>query len=140
MHTEGNVLFNDTLNTFYLRLYGVRHMVKNHSYMERGNPLPQHGLLFPISRITHTTAFVTPVVGHWLKREIAQWVHHEGSIQRPIAPRANALTTELHLAPFINLLASLSNTSQHTIVVLYISVTVDPSITLPVCRVTARPT
>ena len=22
---EGNVLFNDTLNTFYLRLYGVRH-------------------------------------------------------------------------------------------------------------------
>ena len=27
---EGNVLFNDTLNTFYLRLYGVRHMVKDH--------------------------------------------------------------------------------------------------------------
>ena len=25
---EGNVLFNDTLNTFYLLLYGVRHMVK----------------------------------------------------------------------------------------------------------------
>ena len=22
---EGNVLFNDTLNTFYLRLYGVKH-------------------------------------------------------------------------------------------------------------------
>ena len=28
---ERNVLFNDTLNTFYLRLYGVRHMVKDHS-------------------------------------------------------------------------------------------------------------
>ena len=28
---EGNVLFNDVLNTFYLRLYGVRHMVKDHS-------------------------------------------------------------------------------------------------------------
>ena len=28
---EGNVLFNDALNAFYLRLYGVRHMVKNHS-------------------------------------------------------------------------------------------------------------
>ena len=27
---EGNVLFNDALNTFYLRLYGVRHMVKDH--------------------------------------------------------------------------------------------------------------
>ena len=26
---EGNVLFNDTLNTFYLRLYGFRHMVKD---------------------------------------------------------------------------------------------------------------
>ena len=28
-----------------------------------------------IDRITHTTAFVTPVVEHWLEREIAQWVH-----------------------------------------------------------------
>ena len=46
---EGNVLFNDVLNTFYLRLYGIRHMVKDHSDSERGNPLPPHGLLFPIS-------------------------------------------------------------------------------------------
>ena len=41
-------LFNDALNTFYLRLYGVRHMVKHHSDSERGNPLPPYGLLFPI--------------------------------------------------------------------------------------------
>ena len=27
---EGNVLFNDALNAFYLRLYGVGHMVKDH--------------------------------------------------------------------------------------------------------------
>ena len=33
---EGNVLFNDALNTFYLRLYGVGHMVKDHSDSERG--------------------------------------------------------------------------------------------------------
>ena len=46
---EGNVLFNDALNTFYLRLYGVRHMVKDHSDSERGIPLPPHRLLFPIS-------------------------------------------------------------------------------------------
>ena len=46
---EGNVLFNDALNTFYLRLYGVRHMVKDHSDSERGNLLPPHGLLFMIS-------------------------------------------------------------------------------------------
>ena len=25
---EGNVLFNDALNTFYLRLYGIRHIIK----------------------------------------------------------------------------------------------------------------
>ena len=46
---EGNVLFNDTLNTFYLHLYGVRHMVKDYSDSERGNLLLPHGLLFPIS-------------------------------------------------------------------------------------------
>ena len=33
LQVEGrrNCLFNDTLNTFYLRLYGVRHMVKDQS-------------------------------------------------------------------------------------------------------------
>ena len=30
-----DVLFNDALNTFYLRLYGVRHMTKDHSDSER---------------------------------------------------------------------------------------------------------
>ena len=28
---EVDVLFNNTLNTFYLWLYGVRHMVKGHT-------------------------------------------------------------------------------------------------------------
>ena len=46
---EGNVLFNDALNTFYLRLYGIIHMVKDHSDFEGGNQLLPHGLLFPIS-------------------------------------------------------------------------------------------
>ena len=61
-------------------------MVKHHSDSERGNPLPPHGLLFsinskvfymyhPTDRIAHTTAFFTPVVEHWLEREIGQWVH-----------------------------------------------------------------
>ena len=87
----------------------------------------------PTDRMTHTMAFVTPVVEHWLERETDQWVHpmkdqsndplhhertllprsyislwkrnssigppHEGSIRRPIVPWANALTAELHLAP-----------------------------------------
>ena len=61
-------------------------MVKDHPDSERGNLLPPNGLLFLINskgsficsdRITHTMAFVTPVVEHWLEREIAQ---------RPIAP------------------------------------------------------
>ena len=45
-------------------------MVKDHSDSEKGNPLPPHRLLLSINskgsficRITHTTAFVTPVVG-----------------------------------------------------------------------------
>ena len=62
-------------------------MVKNHSDSEKGNSLPPHRLLFPISskgsfymhnptdRIAHTMAFVTPIVEHWLEWEIAQWVH-----------------------------------------------------------------
>ena len=40
----------------------------------------------PTDMITHTTAFVTGIVEHWLEREIAFWVHHQGSIRRPIAP------------------------------------------------------
>ena len=47
---ERFVLFNDPLNTFYLRLYGVGHMVKDHSDSERKTPLPSiHGPLFSIS-------------------------------------------------------------------------------------------
>ena len=30
---------------------------------------------YPTDRIAHITAFVTPVVEHWLEQEIAQWVH-----------------------------------------------------------------
>ena len=44
----------------------------------------------PTYRIAHTSAFVTPVVEHWLEGEIAQWENmgppHEGSIRQPIAP------------------------------------------------------
>ena len=35
----GNISFNDALNKFYLRLYGVRHMVKDFSDGERA---PRH--------------------------------------------------------------------------------------------------
>ena len=39
---EGNVLFNDALNTFYLRLYGVTYMVKHHSDTERDETRCRH--------------------------------------------------------------------------------------------------
>ena len=43
----------------------------SYSYRLTARVLMHH----PTDRITHTTAFVTPVVEHWLEREIAQWVH-----------------------------------------------------------------
>ena len=46
---EGNVLIYDALNTFYLRLYSVRHMVKDQSDSERGKLLSPHRLLFLIN-------------------------------------------------------------------------------------------
>ena len=71
-YIEGNVLFNDAFNILYLRL-------KDHSDSKRGNLLLPHGLFVlisskfffnmhhPTDRITHTTAFVIPIVGHWLE-------------------------------------------------------------------------
>ena len=68
---EANALFNDTFKTFYLRLYGIGHMIK-YSDSDRNLLLP-YGLLFPISskgffythhpieRRAHTIAFVIPV-------------------------------------------------------------------------------
>ena len=94
---EGNVLFNDTLNTLYFRLYGVGHMVKNHSDSERGNPLRPLGLLFPISSkdsftcitptdsITHTIYHI-PVVEHWLVRVETDWDSNSGE-QAMFSPR-----------------------------------------------------
>ena len=34
---EGNVLFNDALNTFYLRLYGIRYWVSLNPHRQRGD-------------------------------------------------------------------------------------------------------
>ena len=47
---EGNVYLT---THFILRLYSVRHMVKDHSDCERRNPLPPHGLHFPINNKGH---------------------------------------------------------------------------------------
>ena len=51
LRKEGNLLFNDVLNTFYLRLYDVGHMVEDHSDSERGRKE-----LFYLT--THSTHFI----------------------------------------------------------------------------------
>ena len=51
---ERDVLFNDALNTFYLRLYGVRHMVKDHSDSERERERERE--MFYLT--THSTHFI----------------------------------------------------------------------------------
>ena len=51
---EGNDLFNKAFNTFYFRLYGVGHMVKDLS----------DGLLFLISSVTEECFYLLPVNRH----------------------------------------------------------------------------
>ena len=79
-----------TQSTHFTYSYTASDMVKDYSESKRENPLPPHGLFFYMhdssDRIAHTKAFVTSVVEHWLEQEIAQWVHHEGSIRQPIIP------------------------------------------------------
>ena len=38
----------------------------------------------PTDRIAHTTAFVTPVVEHWLEREIVQYERKETQTKEPL--------------------------------------------------------
>ena len=99
---EGNVLFNDALNTFYLRLYGVRHMVKDHSDNERGNPLPPHSYSFRLAArvLSYAPSHRQDSTYHGLcytscgalagTRNSSMGPAHEGSIRRPIAPWAKA--------------------------------------------------
>ena len=102
-----NVLFNDTLTTFYLRLYGVGHMVKDHSDSKRKPAAAtwatlsdyQQGFFYMNKshrqdRTYHGLCYISRGA---LAREIAQWVHDEGSIWWSIAPWANTLITEPHL-------------------------------------------
>ena len=71
---------------FYLRLYGIRHMVKDHSDSQRGNPLLAYGLLFLIS--SKGSFICTPS-------------HRQDNTYHSLCytSREIALTTELRLAP-----------------------------------------
>ena len=67
-------------------IYGYmasRHMVKDHSDSERGNPLLPHRLLFPISSKGLCYTSRGALAG---TRNSSMGQPHEGSIRRPIAP------------------------------------------------------
>ena len=97
---EGNGLFNDAFNTFYLRLYGVRHMVKVHKDRDMGYSLrlaasvllyaPYHGLCYTSRGALAGT------------RNSSMGQPHERSIRRPIAPWANALPLSYVPLPKVN--------------------------------------
>ena len=73
-----NVLFNDALNTLYLPLYGIGHIVKGHSDSERGK---LQGCVFLVSskgsfiymqhsinRIVHTILLLIHFVVKYLNK------------------------------------------------------------------------
>ena len=70
---DGNVLFNNELNTFYLWIYDVRHMVEDQSDSERGNPL--HGLFLQISS-KESVICTIPQTGQYIPRTLLQVRDH----------------------------------------------------------------
>ena len=74
-------------STHFVYSYMESDMVKDHLDSERKNLLPPvHNYLiyskgfymcYPTNRIGYTMAIVMPVVEHWLKQEIVQWVPYE---------------------------------------------------------------
>ena len=94
---EGNVFFNDALNTFYLQLYDVRHMVKDHSdrreetccrHMGYSFRLTTRVLLYAPSHrqdSTYHSLCYTSCGALAGTRNSSMGTPHEGSIRRPIA-------------------------------------------------------
>ena len=59
---EGNVLFNDALNTFILRLYSVGHI------MVKATQIAREEIRYPHFHRSTLFAFVIPVAEHWMER------------------------------------------------------------------------
>ena len=70
-HAVANVLFNDAINTFYLRLFVFGQFIYIHHPTDK--------------TVVHATAFVIPIVKQWLERKVVQWIHHGESTRRPTA-------------------------------------------------------
>ena len=106
-------LFNYTLNTFYLRLHGVRHMIKDHSDSEWGNPLAPLGL-FSFRLTARVLLYASSPRQENTYHGLCYTYRGElaGARYSPMGPPwmidptahrswANALTTKLHFAPLL---------------------------------------
>ena len=104
---EGNVLFNDALNIFYFTdiWRQTTQIVREETcccHMGYSFWLTARVLLYAPSHREDTTYHSLCYTSRGAlagARNSSMGPPHEGSIWRPIAPWANALTTELHLAP-----------------------------------------
>ena len=111
---EGNVLFNVALNTFFIYGYMASDIWLRTILIVRKETRCRHiGYSFRLTaRVLlyaqshrqdstyHGLCYTSwPLAG---TRNSSMGPPHEGSIRRPIAPWANTLTTELHLAPIVH--------------------------------------
>ena len=89
-------LMTHSTHFIYGFIYGVGYMVKDHSDSERGNPLPPHGLLFPINSKGSFICTI-PQTGYHIPLLHQLWITgwnenssvgppHEGSIRQPVTP------------------------------------------------------
>ena len=107
---EGNVLFNNALNTFYLQsdiwlrtILIVRKETRCH-HIGYSIRLAARVLLYAPSHrqdCTYHDLCYTSRGALAGTRNRSMGPPHEGSIRRPVAPWGNALTTEIHLAPCV---------------------------------------
>ena len=108
-------------NTFYLRLYGIRHMIRTTQIAKEETRCRHIGYSFQLAAMvllyvssnrqdnTYNSLCYTSRGALAGTRNSSKGPPHEGSIRWPIAPWANALTAELHLA------AQLSYTYLHSL-------------------------
>ena len=104
---EGNVLFNDALNTFYLRLYGVGHMVKDHQIAREETRCRHMGYSFRLAArvLLYASSHRQDNTYHGLcytsrgapagTRNSSMGPAHEGSIRRPIALPDDTMTPKV---------------------------------------------
>ena len=87
-----NVLFNDALNTFYIRLYGVKNQSERERERERERETRcrhyiDYSFRLGIFNMYHPTdKDITYYDLCYTRMGNSPMIHHEGLIQRPIAP------------------------------------------------------